>query len=39
MLLFLYQTVILQNKKVYINMYEHISYIIIYIYMFLYTVI
>jgi len=35
-LFFLYQTVILQNKKVYINMYGHISYIIIYIYIYLY---
>jgi len=35
-LFFLYQTIILQNKKVYINMYGHISYIIIYIYIFFY---
>jgi len=30
LLFFLYQTVILQSKKVYINLYGHISYIIIY---------
>jgi len=34
---FLYQTVILQKKEKYMNIYEHILYIIIYLYMFIYT--
>jgi len=36
LLFFLYQTVILQNKKVYMDKYDHISYIIIYIYIYFY---
>jgi len=35
-LFFLYQTVILQNKKVYINIYRRILYIIIYIYLYMF---
>jgi len=34
---FLYQTVILQKKEKYMNIYEHILYIIICLYMFIYT--
>jgi len=39
LLFYLYQTVILQNKKVYINIYGYISYKIIYIYICLYILI
>jgi len=32
----LYQTIILQNKKVYMDTYGHILYIIIYVYIYIY---
>jgi len=35
-IIFLYQTVILQNKNIYMDIYGHISYIIIFIYVCIY---